>query len=105
MREAAKEVIEFVQDQSFASFSRDKKLRYASERLLLIIGEAASKLSYEFKEQHSEIPWKSIVGQRHVLAHEYGEVLVERVWQAASKSVPELLKLLEPLVPSGPQED
>lgn len=105
MQEAAKEIVEFVQDQNFAGFSGDKKLRYAIERLLLIIGEAASKVSSEFKEQHPEIPWKSIVGQRHVLAHEYGEVLVERVWQTASKSVPELLILLEPLVPESPQED
>lgn len=105
MREAAKEVVEFTQSQNFAGFCKDKKLRYAIERLLLIVGEAASKVSPDFKEKHPQIPWKSIIGQRHVLAHEYGEVLVERVWQAASKSVPDLLHLLKPLLPKSPQED
>jgi uncharacterized protein with HEPN domain len=31
------------------------------------------------RDAHPEIPWSSIVAQRNILAHEYGEILVERV--------------------------
>ena len=77
-------------------------LRGAVERNIEIIGEAANHISEAFREAHSEIPWKSIIGQRHLLIHEYGEIKHERVWVVATKRIPELIALLEPLVPSNP---
>jgi uncharacterized protein with HEPN domain len=47
---------------------------------------------------HPEIAWRQIIGQRNVLAHEYGDIKVDRVWSAAAISVPLLLKELEKLV-------
>lgn len=64
-----------------------------------MIGEAANHVSGTFKKAHPEIPWKGIIGQRNVLAHEYGEILVERIWLVATERIPELLKLLDPLIP------
>jgi len=64
-----------------------------------VVGEAANHVSEEFRDKHPEIPWAQIIGQRNVLAHEYGEILIERVWLAATKSVPALLKTLSGLVP------
>lgn len=64
----------------------------------MVIGEAANHVSEEFREEHPEIPWIQIIGQRNVLAHEYGEILVERIWLAATKSVPELLEILNALI-------
>jgi uncharacterized protein with HEPN domain len=105
MRESAKEVVEFVRGVSFVEFSRDKKLRYAVERQLMVIGEAASRVSAAFMADHPDIPWKSMIGQRNVLAHEYGEVLVERVWRVAAERLPELLRQIEPLIPPAPPDD
>jgi uncharacterized protein with HEPN domain len=31
-------------------------------------------VSESYKQKHKEIPWKSMVGLRNILAHEYGEV-------------------------------
>jgi len=45
MQNAAKEINEFMRGVKFANFEKNKVLRYASERLLLIIGEAANHLS------------------------------------------------------------
>lgn len=61
-------------------------------RRLEIIGEAASKLSPEFRAQHSHIPWPKLVGLRLVLAHNLiGNVPdLERVWNAAATDVPRL---------------
>jgi len=104
MREAAKEAVEFVEGVSFERFASDKKLRYAVGRELIIIGEAGKRVSPGFKKSHPEIPWDSIVGQRNVLAHEYGEVLVERVWRVAVDRLPELIRLLDPLIPPPPED-
>jgi uncharacterized protein with HEPN domain len=33
-----------------------------------------------FQPAHAEIPWRAIVGQRNILAHDYGEIDDSRVW-------------------------
>jgi uncharacterized protein with HEPN domain len=38
---------------------------------LMVIGEAASRLSDGFKAEHPQIPWPVIIGQRIQLAHHY----------------------------------
>ena len=99
MREAAQEIVAFMKDIPYVKFEKNHVIRYATERQLMVIGEAANHVSEEFRMKHPEIPWMQIIGQRNVLAHEYGEILVERIWLAATKSVPELLKSMKALVP------
>lgn len=88
----------------FASFEKNKVLRYAAERLLLIIGEAANHLSPQFRKKHPEIPWEIFIRFRNILAHEYGESLLTRVWLAATESAPELQKSVEKLLASEENE-
>ncbi len=99
MNTAAREINEFMQGVSQAEFLSNNQLRYAVERQLMVIGEAARHVSEEFQEKHPQIPWTQIIGQRNVLAHEYGEILAERVWLTAIKSLPELITLLEQIIP------
>ena len=98
MLEAAKEITAFLKGIRYDDFVRSKMIRSAVERQLMIVGEAAKRVSEEFQEKHPEIPWRQIIGQRNVLAHEYGDIKVERVWAAATINVPALLKALETLV-------
>jgi uncharacterized protein with HEPN domain len=79
-------------------------LQLAVERELEIIGEAARKLSQAFKDAHTELPWAPIIAQRNVLAHEYGDIRQDRIWQVVSAHIPELIRILEPLIPKLPPE-
>lgn len=99
MRKALREIAEFMQGVEFAQFSSNKILRYAVERQLIVLGEAAKKISEEFQQGHPELPWRGIIGQRNVLAHEYGEILIERIWLVATEKIPALLPALENLLP------
>jgi uncharacterized protein with HEPN domain len=103
MIEAAKTVREFTNGLAFDRYQRDKKLRLAVERSIEIIGEAAARVSGEFRDAHPEISWKGIIGQRNVLIHEYGEIKHERIWAVATQRIPELIKLLEALIPAPPK--
>lgn len=100
MRTATLEILEFMQIVSQRELEQNKQLRYAVERQLMVIDEAARHVSDEFQAQHPEIPRLQIIGQRNVLAHDYGKILVERVWLTASKDLPKLLTLLEQIVPN-----
>jgi uncharacterized protein with HEPN domain len=97
-RKYALEITEIIKGVSHAKFIENKTIRYAIERLLLIIGEAANHVSREFQEQHPGIEWAQIIGLRNILAHEYGEVKMDKIYLAATKSIPPLLKNLEPLI-------
>ena len=65
---------DFTRDRTFQEYSNDLMLRSPVERQVEIIGEAARGVSDSFRQQHPEIPWSKIMGQRHVLAHDYGEI-------------------------------
>jgi uncharacterized protein with HEPN domain len=103
MMEAAKTVRDFTSGLTFHSYQQDKKLRLATERAIEIIGEAAARVSREFRDAHPEILWKGIIGQRNVLIHEYGEIKHERIWAVATQRIPELIRLLDPLIPVPPK--
>ncbi|HEX3526495.1 MAG TPA: HepT-like ribonuclease domain-containing protein [Thermoanaerobaculia bacterium] len=72
--QAARRAIEFTRDKTFADYQASPLLQYAVERALEIVGEAANRITVEFRGAHSEIPWRKITGQRNVLIHEYGDI-------------------------------
>lgn len=76
----------------------DELLQAAVERKIEIIGEAARKVPRDFQQAHPEIPWAKIAGQRHVLAHDYGRIEHDRLWNVVTVHIPDLIKLLEPLL-------
>ncbi|HEX7137706.1 MAG TPA: HepT-like ribonuclease domain-containing protein [Vicinamibacterales bacterium] len=75
----AREVVEFSTGVSREQYLADLGKRRSIERSLELVGEAARRVSTSFKDVHPEIPWRDIIGQRSVLAHDYGEVSDERV--------------------------
>jgi uncharacterized protein with HEPN domain len=99
MRKAALEARSFVAKLSEAAFLKDLRTQRAVERALEIIGEAARGLSQEARETYPELPFRSIIGMRNLLAHEYGTVNPGQVWKTVKKSVPALLQALD----SGPK--
>ena len=105
MLDASMAIQQFLVGKTFNDYNTDRLLRGAVERHIEIIGEAARNVSADFQSRHPQIPWVKIIAQRHVLAHEYGEILVERIWRVASQRIPELIKLLDPLIPEPPDQD
>jgi uncharacterized protein with HEPN domain len=101
MREAARDIAGFMRGIKFHEFEKNKMLRSAVERQLLIIGEAAVHISPQYRDQHPEVEWEIFIGFRNVLAHEYGDTLLNRVWLAATVAVPELLAVLLKLLPDS----
>ena len=64
-----------------------------------IVGEAASRVGVDSRNEHPEIPWTAIVGMRDRLVHEYSNVNLARVWEAVMRDIPRLIPQLESLVP------
>ena len=49
-------------------------------RHLQIIGEAVGHLSEDARARYPDVPWRSIIGMRHVLVHGYFEVDLDLIW-------------------------
>jgi len=99
---AAKGVVELVEGRTCSDFLANRTSQLAVERQVEIIGEAARRVSECFRSGHPEIPWKKIIAQRHVLAHEYGEIRQDLMWEVATGHIPELIAMLQPLIPPAP---
>ena len=84
---------------SLELFLANPEKQYAIMHQLMVIGEAAKRLSPEFRAQHPQLPWTNIAGMRDKLIHDYDEIDPHQVWQAATRDVPDLLVYLEPLIP------
>jgi uncharacterized protein with HEPN domain len=98
----ARTAAELVDGGTFEAYQRNRTLQLALERALEIVGESARRLSEAFRSEHPEIPWRAIIGLRNLLAHDYGSILQERLWIVANDRVPELVRLIAPLVPEEP---
>jgi uncharacterized protein with HEPN domain len=96
---AARRVIKFTQKVKFSQFQVDEVIQNAVMHQIQIIGEAANKISEPYKKSHPEIPFKPIVSMRNRLVHQYFDIIPSKVWDVVQKDIPELIKLLEPLVP------
>lgn len=104
MLDAALAVQGFVQGRTRADYASDRMLRSAVERCVEIIGEAAGGVPAAFRELHPEVPWRRIVAQRNALVHAYGAVDDNLMWRLATVSIPQLIALLQPLLPQRPDE-
>jgi len=89
------DINEFTKSIEYYQFEKDKMRKLAVERQLEIIGQAANKISNETQNIMVNVPWKNIIGMRNKLAHDYGEILAERIWAISKKSIQELLIELE----------
>ena len=87
------------------AFLDDAKTQSAILHQLLILGEAAKRLSQEFREQHEKIPWKKITGMRDKLIHAYDNIDLDEVWKTASSDIPRLIEQLEPFAASKEEDE
>jgi uncharacterized protein with HEPN domain len=101
---AGQAIERFLKGKTPVDFAGDELLRGGVERKLEIIGEAARRLSQGFRDGNPHIPWKKVMGTRHILAHDYDDVDEEIVWRIATIHVPELLRSVTPLIPPPPPD-
>ena len=99
---SARRVIQYTQGIDQNTFRADVQLQDAVVHRLQIIGEASRRVSESFRTAHPQVPWTRIVGMRHRLVHDYLRTDLDIVWEVSSVHVPELIRLIEPLVPQPP---
>jgi uncharacterized protein with HEPN domain len=95
------ELIKGIDKQTFMT---DIRTQSAILYQIIILGEAVKRLSPEFRQKSSHIPWSGIAGMRDKLVHDYDGVNLEKVWLTITVSIPEFILMIEPLLPTDNDE-
>lgn len=87
-------VNQYMEGKTESDLASNSMLFYAVVKNIEIIGEAAYKITHEFKESHSATPWRQIIAMRHILVHGYYQVTASEVFNVYKKDLPLLLTQL-----------
>jgi uncharacterized protein with HEPN domain len=96
--DALSSTIRFTEGRRRKDLDNDEMLTFALVYAVQIVGEAANRVSVEFRDQHPEIPWASIIGMRHRLAHGYADINLDILWTTVTEAAPELLGQVKSLL-------
>jgi len=99
MLDATREAIAFIQNRTRNDLDADRMLVLSLVKSLEIIGEAATRVTNETKEQFRQIPWDAIVSMRNRLIHAYFDIDLDIVWKTTTQDLPSLLGELEKIIP------
>ena len=99
MRDAAQEILEFMEGQSKKSLESNRMLQMAVMKELEILGEAANNISAECQRQYPQLPWRQMIGMRNRLVHVYFGVDVDVIWRTFQENLVPLIQQLDRIIP------
>ncbi len=104
MIEAIKQIMEFTASLSCAEYRVNRMVQRAVEREFEILGEAARRISEEFRQANADIDWRNMINLRNIIAHRYDRVEPDTLWNIIVTVLPGLLSQLELLLPPLPPD-
>jgi uncharacterized protein with HEPN domain len=85
---SAEAIAGYISEYTLESFMNDTRTQDAVLRRLLVIGEAATRLSAETRAEFENLPFRKIVGMRNRVVHDYGQIDLEIIWETAHLHLP-----------------
>lgn len=99
MLDASKEALSFAQGKGRGDLDKERQLALALIKSIEIVGEAASRISQDCREEFPVIPWAGIISMRNRLIHAYFEIDLDVLWKTITEDIPSLVLQLESIVP------
>ena len=80
---------------SLEMIKNDRVAFFGLSKIVEIIGEAAYKITNEFKEFHTDLPWKQMEGMRHILVHGYFSISPNVLWDVIENDIPTIIPVIK----------
>lgn len=96
--DAAREVVGYVEGLPREAFNSQRPLQHSVVRCIEIMGEAALRLSPEFRNASPDIPWQDMIGMPNRLIHAYFDLDLDLLWITASQEIPCIIPRLTALL-------
>jgi uncharacterized protein with HEPN domain len=74
-------------------------------RRLIVLGEAARRVTPERKAQLIDFPWTETIAMRNALIHDYDGINLAEVWHTVQHDLPPLVSRLSPIVGHAARPD
>lgn len=100
--QSAELIITYTAQCSKAEFVANVQLQDSVIRRLLVIAEAARRVSETTRQTFPNIAWQEINGMRNRLVHEYDDVNLNIVWDVVQAEIPSLIEDLHLQIPPEP---
>ncbi len=84
--------------KSYELFKKETVYKNAVSLCVMQIGELSNHISNEFKSENCSIPWREIRGMRNVVAHEYGNIDTDIIWETATENIIQLKDFCEKII-------
>jgi uncharacterized protein with HEPN domain len=88
IREAADRITRRLASYDVDRFTADDVMQDAVLQQLIVIGEAAGRVSDDVRQRYTQVPWSVIRAFRNFAVHNYPAIDWIIVWNAATRSVP-----------------
>jgi len=95
---SAEKIITYTKSLTYEGFIEDSKTIDAVVRNFEIIGEAASKISPDFKNSYPNIEWGLMKDMRNKLIHDYFGISSATIYLTIHKDLPTLKEKIEKLL-------
>jgi len=91
-------LMERTSDLTYDEFVSNEEFKRAFIRSLEIIGEATKHIPSNLRKKYPQINWKSVVGIRNKIIHEYFGIDYEVVWKTIKEKIPEFYKVIKEII-------
>ncbi len=85
-------------DHSYEKYRDCITFQYACNMCIIQIGELVGRLSDDFIDKHSDIPWHQIKAMRNLYAHDYENIKLKIVWDTLTTDIPDLKNRLNAIL-------
>jgi uncharacterized protein with HEPN domain len=91
-------IFQYIGDKTEYEFNQSLLLQDAVFRRFEIIGEASTKVSENFKQNHQDIEWKLMKLMRNKLIHEYFGISTSTIYHTIHSDLPILIEKLKKIL-------
>ena len=103
MLRAARDAIAIAAGRARADVDTDLALQHALAHCVLLIGEAAARVTDAGRARAPLLPWPRVVGMRHILVHAYFKLDYDAVWRVVTEHLPGMVAALEQTLSEWPE--
>ena len=86
--DAIDKICSYTEGMDFQNFKENGLVRDAVERNIGIIGEAANKVSNDFKNENPNVEWHKPIAMRNRLIHGYFSIDIPMLWNTIKVILP-----------------
>jgi uncharacterized protein with HEPN domain len=102
MLQSAELIMTYINQCKKDAFIDNVQLQDSVIRRLLVIAEAARRVSEATRQTLPNISWQEINGMRNRLVHDYDDVNLNIVWDVVHSEIPQLIETLKVKIPPEP---